>query len=81
MGVQNVAMILAIALNRDFNHPKIRSTSDGSFFTVTCTFSRTDTNLLRLSFIFVTCIESEREASLISLASLVVSESSYFKLY
>ena len=80
MGGQTVARILAIALNKDFTHPRICSASDGSLFTVTCSSSRMDTNELRLSFIFVTNVERESAEALISLASLDVSDSLYFKL-
>jgi hypothetical protein len=77
----NTAKIVVIALNRDFNHSRIRSTSDHSFSTVTCAFSRADTNELRLFVICATFVESERDALLILLASFVVSGPSYFKLY
>ena len=77
----NVAKILAIALNRVFNHRRIRSASDRPFSTVTCAFSRADTNELRSFVICVTFVESERDALLISLASFVISGPSYFKLY
>ena len=59
VGGQYVAKILAIALNRDFNHPMIHSAQDLFFFTVTCAFSRIDTNVARVSFILETYTESE----------------------
>ena len=68
--------MLASALNKYFNHPRIRFAID--FFFLTPIFSRAETNERRLPWICVTCCESEREAWLMSLASLVVSEP-YFK--
>ena len=76
MGRQGFSRILTITLNRDFNHRRIRSASDRSCFIAACTFCRADTNNSTPSFMPVTAIESEREASLLFLASSVVSESS-----
>jgi hypothetical protein len=65
------AKMPARALNKCFNHPKIRLAVD--FFFLPCIFSKVETNERRLPCICVTCSESERDAWLISLASLVVS--------
>ena len=80
MGVQTAVTILTITLRKYFDHSRNLSASDRSF-TGTCTSSRADMIKLRSYAISVTYFESEREASLISLAILVVSESSYFKLH
>ena len=78
MKVPSETKILASALNRDFNHPKIHPASVWrSFLAETSIFSKVDTNELRFSFIRVTYNERSREALLISLASLVVSDPSH----
>jgi hypothetical protein len=68
------AKMLASALNRYFNHPKMRRAVVDVFFFLTSMFSRAETNEPRLSCIWATCCDSEREALLMSLATLVVSE-------
>jgi hypothetical protein len=65
------AKILASALNRCFNHPKIRLAIE--LFFRTSIFSSADTNDFKFSCICVTCWESAREALLISFAIFVVS--------
>lgn len=63
--------MLASALNRYFNHPRIRFAVERFFRT--SIFSRADTNAFKLPCMCVTCWESAREALFISFASFVVS--------